>query len=631
MSFLNQFSTYFTDEEKGTELYALWSAIGVNTEKAILEEQQKLNDSQTDINSFDEDTMRSWLAFFLHKTPYRTSCKSSLTVTLKSDTGLTHIPKYTILKTENGKQYVQLDDLYLVKGTSRTITVVEGKRIVEKGTYSSMIKVQATNPDMDYIKLIVDGKEIPPVTFDTSYDDLSYCGSWNPINVDGRVGGTPELKNGAGHKGNFYTVVTNGTTKFADNGVDYEFKKGDLVVYDGQFWQKSAYTNELQPIQFQNTYVAPHNGYYAYYYGGFLYVKVFTGPLVHNPEGKAYELSYISSSGVQGKVPANSLEYGQTFYDVDENASDIEVSNTDSTIGVNEPGIGKLGLYLKQRLYTGINVSSVPEYTAWFMAQPEVGDVLVQGDWERYLKSGEIDLEYTNTVEVYLVDSQGEVMDTETVQLLFNRITPFKDIAVLKSRPFSEVQNYIVCTFTSADNPDAFVPYVKSECEMHYDLDYIQQNGYSLFNDLDITKVYKSILDDRTQNFSGLTILGYHYAERVISSSSKSAVLGSYEDEELGSGWYELKLPDDTILKFYEDIDPSNPNLATIYMEDDNRVRGKHEGNLVQIEFSGIEWEGDAILSCYWGMADKGMLAIGVDNGIRRLKGVKITMIMGAN
>ena len=97
MAFLNQFSTYFTAEERATELYALWSAIGVNTEKAILEEQQKLNDSQTDINSFDEDTMRSWLAFFLYKTPYRTSCKCNITVTLKSDTGLTHIPKYTIL------------------------------------------------------------------------------------------------------------------------------------------------------------------------------------------------------------------------------------------------------------------------------------------------------------------------------------------------------------------------------------------------------------------------------------------------------------------------------------------------------------------------------------------------------
>jgi len=629
MAFLNQFSTYFTEEERRTELYALWSAIGVNTEKAILEEQQRLNDSQTDINSFDEDTMRSWLAFFLHKTPFRTSCKCNITVTLKSDTGLTHIPKYTVLKTEEGKQYVQLDDLYLVKGTSRTITVVEGKRIVEKGTYATMIKVQATNLDMNYVKLLINGVEIPEVTFDTSYDSLSYMGSWSPHSEESGLYGTPVLKDGVGKKGNFYTVVADGIVRFSDYGETLEFKKGDLVVYDGNFWQKSAYTNQLQPLQFQNTYLVPHNGYYAYYYNGYLYVKVFTGPLVHNPEGQQYELSYISSSGVQGKIKANSLEYGQTFYDADENVSDIEISNTASTVGVNEPGTGKLGLYLKQRLYTGINISSVPEYTAWFMAQPEVGDVMVLGDWENYLRDGEVDLKYTNQVDVYLVDNQGEIMNDETVDILFKRIEPFKDIAILKRKLFSEIQDFIIVTFTNADNPDAFVPYAKAEVEMHYDLDYIQQHGYSLFNDLDITKVYKSMLDDRTQNFMGLTINGYHYEERIISSSSKSVVLGSYENEELGSGFYELVLPDNTTLRFYEDLEPGNSSVANIYLEGTDEKKGNHTENLVRMDFSGIEWDGDATFKCYWGMEDKGILSIGTKDGIRRLKGVRVNMIQG--
>lgn len=638
MGFLQQFSTYFTPEERKTELYALWSAIGVNCEKAILEEQQKLNDSQTDINSFDEDTMRSWLAFFLHKTPYRTSAKCALTVTLKSDTGLTHIPKYTTLKSTTGKKFIMFDDLYLVKDTSRTITVVEGSRIVEKGTYSTMIKVQAVNPDMDYIELYVNGKSIPPVSFDTSYDALSYKGSWSPLG-EGSLYGNPALKDGDGKKGQFYTVIADGKVRFNDQGVVHDFKKGDLVVYDGQFWQKSAYTNQLQPIEFQSTYVIPHNGYFAYYYGGFLYVKIFQGPLVHNPEGQQYELSYISSSGVQGRIDSNTLEFGQTFYDVDENESDIEVSNTASTIGVNEPGVGKLGLYLKQRLYSGINISSVPEYTAWFMGQPEVGDVMVLGDWERYLKGGEVDLEYTNTVYVYLVDASGEIMNRETIQMLFDRIKPFKDIAVMKTENFRKIRHYVICTFTSADNPDAFIPYAKAEVGLHYDLEYMHIHGYSLFNDLDITKVYQSFLDDKTQNFMGLVINGYHYDDRVVSNSSKSVTIESYDGEKLGDGFYELDTYTgegeerqlDKTYRLYEDMAPGDDVTANIYLEgeESGQIRGHHTGNVVSVDLSGIEWEGDALFKCYWGMMDKGNLVVGVPNGIRTLEGVRVEMVEG--
>ena len=632
MGFLQQFSTYFTAEEKKTELYALWSAIGTNTEKAILEEQTKLNNSQIDINSFDEDTTRSWLAYFLHKTPYRTSAKCSLTVTLKSNTGLTHIPKYTVLRTEGGKKYIQLDDLYLVKDTSRTITVVEGSRIVETGTYSTMIKVKAVNPDMDYISLSINGEEVPPASWDTSYDSLSYKGSWSPFG-EGSLYGSPELKDGNGNKGEFYTVIADGVVRFSEQGVVHEFKKGDLVVFDGNYWQRSAYTNQLQPLQFQNTYVIPHNVYFAYYYGGYLYVKVYLGPLVHNPEGMDYELSYISSSGVQGRIDANTLEYGQTFYDVDENESDIEVSNTASTIGVNEPGIGKLGLYLKHRLYSGINISSVPEYTSWFMGQPEVGDVMVLGDWERYLKAGEIDLKYTNMVYVYLVDASGEVMDSQTVKILFDRIKPYKDIAVLKSEPFREIKHYVICTFTGADNPDAFVPYAKAEVGLHYDLDYMHRHGYSLFNDLDMTKVYQSFLDDKTQNFRGLTLNGYHFDSRVVSNTSKSVTLESFEGEKLGDGFYELEIYDgDELVEtktLYEDMMPGEDTYALIYLEGETGdiIRGRHEGNIVHLDLSGIDWEGNAILKCYWGMIDKGNLVIGIQNGIRRLEGVRVIMM----
>ena len=80
MSFRSQFSSYFSAQEKETELYKMWLQIGINTEKALLEEQEKLNAEFTDISSFSEDTSRSWLSFFLKKIPYRITAKLLVTI-----------------------------------------------------------------------------------------------------------------------------------------------------------------------------------------------------------------------------------------------------------------------------------------------------------------------------------------------------------------------------------------------------------------------------------------------------------------------------------------------------------------------------------------------------------------------
>lgn len=625
MSFLNQFSTHFSDEQKETELYALWSAIGVNTEKALLEEQNRLNATMTDINSFDEDTIRSWLAFFLHRTPFRTSCKVSLTATLVSDSQMTVIPEGTILKTDSGVRYVQMEAMSLTKGSPRVITLVQGARVVERGTYSGMIKVQATNPDLDYIRLIIDGKEVPQASFMSSYDSLSYMGSWNPAATTGTYGGSPSLRDSDGDKGRFYTVVADGTARFSEDGMPVSFRKGDLVVHDGSRWQRSAYTNSLYPIQFAATYVVPRDGYYAYYYGGYLYIKVFTGSEISSPEGLQYELSYISSDGMQGKVPANSLKYDQSFYDIDNNPSELELSNTESTVGVNEPSVGKLGLYLKQRLYCGVSISSVPEYTAWFKAQPEVGDCMVLSNWERFMMGGELRMEATNIVDVYLVDVYGNRMNSEAVQAILRRISPYKDIAVLRNKDFEEVQNYIVCTFSSADDEGSFPAYLKSEVEMHYNISYIQQKGYSLFNDLDLTKVYQSILDDKTQGFTGLSLRGYHYREVKV-EAGEDVEVQSYGGELMGGGFYELVTPGRTYL--FHEVDVAGDNkMCEIYEDGTYTFVGNHMNNVATLlfgEYSGYEWEGEATLRCYWPSADEGMLPIGVESGIRRLAGVKV-------
>lgn len=632
MGFLNQFSTYFNSQEKETELYALWSAIGVNMEKALLEEQNKLNAELTDINNFSDDTMRSWLAFFLQKIPYRTSATSQVTVSIAENQGtrkLTTIPKYAQLSTDDGISYVLYENLSLIPGDVRTVTAVQGKRIVETGTYSSIIKVQANNPDLSYIEVKLDGTAIPEVSYETSYDQLHFIGSWKPQNEDEyEWGGSPHLQDAYGTKGAFYTVIDDGYAKFSDDGIPIEFKKGDIVVYDGYSWQRSAYTNNLRPIQFANSFAVPRNGFFAYYYNNYLYIKIFAGSELANPEGSSYEVTYIQSDGIQGQIQENTLSFVSSYTDLDENPVELEITNTASSAAVNEPSIGKLGLYLKQRLYSTINVSSIPEYTNWFNAQPEVGDCLVLSDWERYIRNGKESLDPTGVVNIYLLGTDGEPISDDVGNTLLDRITPYKDVAVLEISKTETVQNYLKFEYSSSTNESSFEQYVKSVASQYYNLSYLQSKNSSLFDDLDLALIMEDILSNSPYSSSGLTVKGYHYMEVSITPNNTSQTISSYRNEKPGSGWYEL-IVDDTTTYTLEEVEVAgNSESCMIYDVDNPTVRiGDHVKETVSFNLSGYLPFTSAVLKCYWGMKNEGILSIGIENGRRKLAGVDISKV----
>lgn len=628
MSFLSQFSTYFTAQEKETELYQLWSQIGVNMEKAFLEEITAKNTEMSDINNFSEDTMRSWLGFFLERVPYRTSATVQVTTTMTEDYKQVTIPKWSELTTEDGIKYTQLDEMILSKGDSRSSTAVQGVRVVERGTYSTLIKVQATNPDLTYLTVKLNGEEVPEVSYETSYDNLMFQGSWKPVNEEGHsFGGTPFLQNAYGEKGKFYTVIADGEAKFSEDGVKTEFRAGDLVVFDGVNWQRLAANNNLQPIQFAGTYAVPRNGWFAYYFNNYLYIKVFQGTVVDNPEGKTYEVSYISSDGVQGEVKERTLQYVDQFEDTDENVVKLDVYNTESTTAVNQPSVGKLGLYLKRRLYSSINVSSVPEYTAWFRAQPEVGDCLVLSDWEKYLRGGKVVQNISGIVDVYLVDPNGNQLKQETVDKLLERLEPFKDVAVVKANTFNPVENWLVFKYTATDQKDPFEQYVKATASQYYVLSYLQSTNSSIFEDLDLTEVLKDVLDNSPYVSTGLTLKGYHYFKADLSKFEKRYTCSSYSGERNGKGWYKLTFPNGSVHEFEEVDIAGELNSCLIYdKEDSSRQVGTHVDMLVTLDFEYLEDWGDetATLECWWGMENEGMLAVGSDNGIRKLAGISV-------
>lgn len=648
MSFLSQFSTHFTAQERDTELYQLWSQIGVNMEKAFLEEMTAKNTEMADINNFSEDTMRSWLGFFLERVPYRTSATVQVTTSMTENYNQVTIPKWSELTTEDGIKYTQLEEMILSKGDTRTSTAVQGVRVVEKGTYSTLIKVQATNPDLAYLTVKLNGVDVPEVSYQTSYDNLMFQGSWKPENEPGRTwGGTPFLQNAYGEKGKFYTVIGNGEAWFEEDGVKTEFRAGDLVVFDGVSWQRLAANNNLEPIQFAGTYAVPRNGWFAYYFDNYLYIKVFQGTEVDNPEGKAYEVAYISSDGIQGQVKAGTLTYVDKFEDSNENTVSLNVSNTESTAAVNQPSVGKLGLYLKRRLYSSINVSSVPEYTAWFKAQPEVGDCLVLSDWEKWIRSGKkTPTQVSGIVDVYLVDPNGEQLQIETIDMLLERLEPFKDVAVVQGHTFETVKNWLEFKYTSTDQKDPFEQYVKATASQYYVLSYLQSTNLSIFEDLDLTKVLNDILNNSPYVSTGLTLKGYHYMKISLTRDRIKSDVKSYVGERNGTGRYKLTIPipnaaegepKDYVHEYYEVRNPGENNMAQIYDKEGLNLVGTHNNldvvwNFMYLRTKG-EWtdQDNVTLECWWGMENEGILAIGLEDGMRKLEGVTVEMMQGVS
>lgn len=633
MSFLNQFSSYFSAAEQETELYKVWAQIGLNTEKAILEEQNKLNGEMVDISYFSEDTLRSWLAFFMMKIPYRISAKSQVTVTMNGDFKPTTIPQYSELTTDDGKIYTQMEEINLIKGTTRTFWAVQGQRITETGTYSNMIKIQANNPDMSYISVQVGGKEIPEVSFITSFDSLSYMGSWTPENESGKtMGGTPYLfdEQDTYNKGTWFTVLKDGSAVIGDeeeeNTRRFDVREGDVIIYDGHNWVKSFKSNNIRPLQTVNQFGRPSNGYFAYYYNNYLYIKVFDGTEVDDPEGQMYTVSYIQSDGVQGETKSGTLRYVSSFVDTDNNTVELTVSNTDSSTAINEPSVGKLGMYLRQRLYSTITISSIPEYTYWLKAQPEIGDCIVLSDYERWLNAGGQSASgfyLTGVVDIYAIDNQGEIIppDSEILDELLNRIEPYKDIAFIQFSTPEQVGFAFSFEYASCNNPDSFDQYIRSVVHNYFNVNYLQKINSSLFNGLDLSMVLKEILDNENFTSEGLCIEGYHYKKVMVTQYAFTVT--AYGNEQAG-GYYLYTYKDtegnDVTVKFAEQVNNANDSTETAVIVDPiGTIMGSRSGKVISFGITSTYPTTNGTLECFWKPVNPGVVEIGVENGVRQL------------
>lgn len=702
MSFLSQFSSFFTAEERESELFKMWSQIGVNMEKAYLETQGQLNAEMTDINAFSEDTCRSWLSFFMKKIPNRITSKVQATIKAgESFEGTVTLNRGATLKSKSGKPWVLMEDLTMNENSERVVTLVQGKLVTAEGNFSTLIKIQANNPDLDYLKLYsVSGTgttEIEEVSFTTSYDNLKYKGSWtpdclwaqskgdvttfppNPVSGDvykyvgttgtyinghlyqwlnnswqdleGNIfGGNPKLIDGTNEflTGDMFNVIHPGRAKFSEkeNAEYYEFGMGDMVVFDGEKWTPISSMTGLNPFQFQNQYGVPaggyydntpSNGYFAYYQDGFIYIKVFPGSRLKDLTDTTYKVEYIESDGIQGEISAtDTITFDGKFPTTKQKMVEMLAEHdTESTKAVNSPSTGKLSLFLKERFFSGINISSVPEYTIWFKAQPEVGDCFVLSDYEKFIRSGKSfseGFDVTGVVEVMAVDRYGNAINDTVWGKLLARIEEYKDIAFIDYKDFTRVMNYFKVTFTSSLNNTEFKTYVRNAIEQWYDVDFLQVHNCSLFANLNMSEVLNDILNNDSNETQGVNIEAFHCVTREdIIPDNDISITEVLKGEKIGGGFYRVYNGDTLIETFYERLDVKGTS-ANIYRENSGNLaspigsRNSETGIVIRIPSEWSSITTPLTLKCYLPSSDPAYLYVGEDYGMRSLEGVEVYM-----
>ena len=558
--FLEQWSKYFDSESRNSEFYKIWATIGSNMEKTLLEELQRLESKTTDIMSFDEDMFRSWLAFFFAKIPCCISATTMATFRLNSG-GPLNLLKGSTITSRDGYPYVLQEDVSITQaGTSITVLCVQGQEVTVSGEeYHNLIRVQAQNPDMNYLTVTVDGVEIPELSFQNSYNTLTFVGEWNAsTNIPVLSQDDADFK-----KGWFYMVTQGGNQAIGPGGTPVSVNPGDFVVYNGEGWQKANDFTGLNFIQWNQNYAIPINGYFAYYYGGYLYIKVYPGVDVDNPEGKTWSITYLSSDGSKASVEKRSEAEGDDVNFTADTTASINIDNTASTPGIDQPDSNKLGLYLKQRIYSSTSLSTVSQYTDWFRAQPEIGDCIVVSDFE--LRQYNIETDLTGKVLIYALNNQGEQLDPVTQEMLYNRIQPFKDIATLEFVPTEPIYHFFAVEYRSSNNNQAFESYVAGILSNFYDINKVRSMGSSLFSEFDISELTELIMKNDTYNVVGLKITGYLYGERENPTSSSIYEIGGlpYSDVSVGDGFYLITDSDNNVLQRYDEFETVNLSYKT--------------------------------------------------------------------
>ena len=529
-NFLSEFQSFFSAEERESELYRILAAIGVDVEKAVYEEINSEIRQSTEALAFSDQKLHSWLASFLVPVRNVVSARGIGRMDIDYADQSFGVSKGSIINGKNGKLYELQDDLtFSGYGDSLPISFIQGVSTQASQKYSEFMSLNAPGVDISSVEVFLEDVPIPQAipypSFSGISDAVSFVEDLKAVKLAEPPPGNEEL-----------------------------LEKLDEVLFKLRACQGSVGVlwDALRGVS-----VRPSNGFYPYFYNDTLYIKIYPGVDVPVPVNQTATIKYRTSDGSAGNIEKDSFS---EFSSVIKTASTEPVKYTlynDAVVnGVDPPSHAELVNLLRKRFFASTHVSSVPEYTAWFMAQPGVGDCLVMSDYDRWRLSGRLDFSgfnLTGVVSIYLLRDNGKIVnpnikgnvpevqaDYDFVNGLDRELEKVRDIAFPSYEKPTIYWHYYVIQFRSSFDDAAFITAANSSLNEVYNVTWVKNNSTSLFKDLDLESLNKKIRN--SQDPVGLRIIPYHYFEMPYNMSgiTDSKLTFPYYFGEKAGGWYEF-------------------------------------------------------------------------------------------
>jgi len=347
----------------------------------------------------------------------------------------------------------------------------------------------------------------------------------------------------------------------------------------------TAINTAFPPPLGQGTQVTPTNGYFAVYYNGTLYIKIYPGASVPTFVGQPYSVSLAKCDGPAGSIPQNSLvSFTSAILDGNSHTVTYTVTNPAFTGGLGAPLRSEILANFLYWLFTKNNVSSISDYARWFRMYPGVYDVSVSGDYEDFVATGVLSV--TGKVRVAPVMFQsgstaGQQATTPQVQAMELALSQVRDIGITSYLPYGITYHILTVRYISVQNEALFQATVSSLLNSYYDVNYAYANAFSLFTDIDMITL--------TNNFPysmsplGLELLYQFYLKTTITATGSSGIINFYSSKLVLGGMTAVftgtaSPPGIGFIQTYSEIYvPLNPNVYNIVDSTGTNVVGQHD------------------------------------------------------
>lgn len=365
--------------------------------------------------------------------------------------------------------------------------------------------------------------------------------------------------------------------------------------------------------------VRPYAGKYVFYYDGYLYIKIYEGEAVQGFEGQAYVLTYAEVDGLSGNIKTNSLaSYATTIYDSSLTVVQYHFTNPAFTGGAGDPLRYELVDLLRYWFYTKDSVSKISDYMNWFRTQPEVGDVIALGDYEKFLLTGI--LTQTGLVTVSLLNKEGLPISEGTEDILEERLSAVRDVGITEYEPAVMVEQIINLRLRSTEDFTIFQNIVNIVVANFYDLTYLRNRALSLFDPISATEILNAIMSETNLTY-GLEMTASLFLQINVAPStgvpSQVFFLGSIKFAETT---YKFTAAGTGTVSLFKEQTKYVSNTVDIISQID-AVVGSHNYITGVVHFNNIAaMTPGGVLEITGLMIDQGNLIVGTTYGYRKLR-----------